>query len=177
MSKQTFRRPALDLLGIALFSFIVLGMAHESLGVAWPTLREDFGRRVSDLGLLLALGSLGYLMASAGYGWAHRRVGTGLLLSGGSVVFCVGITGFAFAPAWAPIVVSSVLLVGGGLIDTGVNAHAALAFDLRSINLLHGAYGVGATLGPIAITLSLTTGLAWRGGYGLFAPCKSGRSR
>jgi fucose permease len=46
-----------------------------------------------------------------------------------------------------------------------MNAHAALEFDVRSINLLHASYGVGATLGPVLITISLTAGAAWRGGY------------
>lgn len=170
VSSETTRRPAFHLLGVALLAFVVLGLANESLGVAWPSMRDEFSRPLSDLGLLLAFGSLGYLGASGGYGWAHRRTGTGALLVLGSALLCAGLAGVALASHWALVVVSVVSLgIGGGLTDTGINAHAALTFDLRSINLLHGAYGVGATVGPLVITASLTSGFLWRGGYGLVA--------
>jgi len=158
------------LVAVALVAFVLLGWADGSLGVAWPTMRSSFTRPLSDLGLLLAFGSSGYLSASAGYGWAHRRAGTGRLLVIGCALFGIGLTGVAIAPAWAMVAISAILLgLGGGLIDTGMNAHAALAFDVRSINLLHGAFGVGATIGPLVMALSLGAGLAWRGGYGLAA--------
>jgi fucose permease len=170
VSKPVSSRPALGLLGVALFAFVLLGMTDGSLGVAWPSLRDALGRRLSDLGLLLAFFSGGYLTSSAGYGWAHRRAGTGMLLSVGSLMFFLGLVGFAVTPGWALVAVSAVLLgLGGGLIDTGVNAHAALMFDLGSMNLIHGAFGVGGTLGPLVMTFSLTAGMEWRGGYGLLA--------
>lgn len=170
MTKPLSARPALGVLGVALFAFVVLGMAHESLGVAWPSMRGEFDRPISNLGLLLAFSSTGYLVASGGYGWAHRRVGTGVLLTLGSSLICLGLAGVSLARGW-PLVAGAALSMGlgGGLTDTGLNAHAALSFDLRSINLLHGAYGIGATLGPLIITASLASGLLWRGGYGLVA--------
>lgn len=170
MTKPLSARPTLRVLAVALFAFIVLGMAHESLGVAWPSMRGEFDRPISDLGLLLAFSSTGYLVASGGYGWAHRRTGTGVLLTLGSSLICLGLAGVSLARGW-PLVAGAALSMGlgGGLTDTGLNAHAALSFDLRSINLLHGAYGIGATLGPLIITASLASDLLWRGGYGLVA--------
>jgi fucose permease len=170
VSKQVSPRPVLGLLILTFLAFVVLGMAHESLGVAWPSMRAALGRPVSDLGLLIAFSSLGYLLASAGYGWAHRRTGTGALLVLGAALLGIGLVAMALASGWAVVVVASVFLgLGGGLTDTGINAHAALSFDLGSINLLHGAYGVGATIGPLIVTISLTSGFRWRGGYGLVA--------
>lgn len=163
-------RPPLRAVIVALAAFVMLGLVDSALGVAWPSMRDAFGRDVSDLGLLLAFGGVGYLIASAGYGWLHTRFGTGLLLSIGGGFFVVGIVGFAGSTAW-PLVVASATLVGlgGGLVDTGMNAHAALAFDVGSINLLHACYGVGATLGPIVITVSLVNSGLWRNGYALLA--------
>jgi fucose permease len=78
----------------------------------------------------------------------------------------LGVAGIAVAPVWAVVAGSAILLgLGGGLVDTGMNAHAALVFDVGSINLLHACYGVGATLGPVVITISLVTSGFWRGGY------------
>jgi fucose permease len=160
----------LSLLAVALVAFVMLGLVDGAIGVAWPSMRDVFERGVSDLGLLLAFGSVGYLTASVGYGWSHARLGTGFLLTCGAGLLGLGLLGIASAPSWLVVALSSVILgLGGGLLDTGMNAHAALAFDIRSINLLHASFGVGATLGPLAITISLTAGGAWRGGYVVLA--------
>lgn len=159
-------RPPLRVLGIALAAFVMLGLIDGGLGVAWPSLREAFDRGVAELGLLLAFGSAGYLMASSFYGRLHGRWGTGTLLGTGSTLLFVGVCGYAFAPVWGVVALAAFLLgLGGGLVDTGMNAHAALTFDVGSINLLHAGYGVGATLGPLVITLSLVATASWRWGY------------
>lgn len=155
---------------VAFGAFVMLGLADGGLGVAWPSMRSGFGRGVSELGALLAISSVGYLTASTAYGRIHARIGTGSALGTGCTLMAVGLLGIAGAPVWPVVVLSAVLLgIGGGLVDTGMNAHAALEFDLRSINLLHASFGVGATLGPVLITISLTAGTTWRGGYAVIA--------
>lgn len=170
MSETRSTRPALAALIVALIAFVTLGLVDGALGVAWLSIRDTFGRGLSELGTLLFGGSVGYLLASTGYGRLHARLGTGLLLGGGSSLLVVGVAGFAAAPGW-PIVVGSAVIIGlgGGLVDTGMNAHAALVFDVGSINLLHACYGVGATLGPLVITASLLATGAWRVGYAALA--------
>lgn len=160
------RRPAVGILAIALASFVVLGLPDGALGVAWPTIRGAFGRSLSDLGIVIAAGSVGYLTASVLYGRLHTRFGTGLLLASGSTFLGLGLIGVALAPIFVLVVAAAAVMgAGGGLVDTGMNAHAALAFDIRSINLLHACYGVGATLGPIFLTISLTSTGSWSPGY------------
>ena len=157
-------------LAVALAAFVLLGLIDGSLGVAWPSIREVLDRGIADLGLLLAFGSAGYMIASLGYGRLHRRTGTGMLLGTGAALLTLGVTGIAVAPTWVMLSWSALAVGGGGgLVDTGMNAHAALAFDVGSINLLHACYGMGATLGPIVITVSLLSGGAWRAGYATLA--------
>ncbi len=144
----------------------MLGAADGALGVGWPSMQVAFGRPISDLGLVLAFGSLGYLSSSSSYGWVHARTGTGNSLVAGVTLMAFGLIGIAFAGFWEIIIGSALIFgVGGGLVDAGLNAHAALEFDSRSINLLHAAYGAGATMGPIVVTLGLTAGGQWRAGY------------
>jgi fucose permease len=164
------RRAGVGLVTIALAAFVMLGLVDGSLGVAWPSMRAAFGRGIADLGLLLACGSVGYLSASTGYGAVHARVGTGRALVTGAALLTVGVVGVAAAPAWVVLAGSAVVLgLGGGLVDAGMNAHAALEFDVRSINLAHACFGVGATLGPLLITVSLTNSESWRAGYAVLA--------
>lgn len=163
-------RPPARVLLVVLAAFVMLGLIDGGLGVAWPSLRRFFDREVAELGLLLAFGSAGYLFASSGYGRFHVRYGTGNLLVAGTTLMLVGAIGYAITPVWVGVAISSVLLgLGGGLVDTGMNAHAALAFDVGSINLLHAGYGVGATLGPLVITSSLVASGSWRWGYATMA--------
>lgn len=163
------------LLATSLAAFVLLGMADSGLGVSWPTMRSVFSRELADLGVLIAFLSVGYLAASSGYGRLHSRIGTGSALVLGGSTMGAALLGLALAPGWAFGAISSALLgVGAGLIDVGMNAHAALNFDVASINLLHGAYGVGATLGPVLITVSLAAGGAWRAGYVVLAAAQAG---
>ncbi|MFZ0014406.1 MAG: MFS transporter [Acidimicrobiia bacterium] len=166
MSEANIRRPFTAVLLVSFAAFIALGLGDGALGVAWPSMQGEFARGVADLGLLITVGSLGYLTASFSYGWLHGRAGTGPLLVGGSSLMALGFVSIGVAPVWALLVCSSLVLgFGGGLVDSGLNAHAALAFDVRSINLLHACFGVGATLGPVIVTISLTASGVWRGGY------------
>lgn len=163
------------LLVVALAAFVMLGLADGSLGVGWPSMRAAFDRGISDLGVLLGFLSVGYLTASTGYGRVHSYLGTGVSLGVGCSFMALGLAGVALGPEWAVVTASSALLgVGGGLVDAGMNAHAALEFDVGSINLLHASYGVGATFGPLLIAFSLGVGAAWRGGYAILAICQVG---
>jgi len=162
-------------LAVAFVAFVMIGVATSVLGVAWPSIRDHFSRSVADLGILIASGSIGFITASSLYGRLHLRAGTGRLLIGGSIGVLVGLAGIAVAPSWGWIVATSLVLgFGSGLVDTGLNAHAALAFDLRSMNLLHGCFGLGSTLGPVVMTLSLTASGAWRAGYWALAIAQVG---
>jgi fucose permease len=67
------------------------------------------------------------------------------------------------------VLASTVLGAGCGTLDAGINAHVATTGDLRSLNLLHAAYGLGATLAPLLLTLVLHVGGSWRIAYGLLA--------
>lgn len=160
---------------VAFAAFVMLGLTEGSLGVAWPSMRSAFERGISELGALLAISSVGYLTASTAYGRIHSWLGTGASLGTGCTLMAAGLLGIASAPVWLVVVVSAVMLgVGGGLVDSGMNAHAALEFDLRSINLLHASFGVGATIGPLLITASLAAGTTWRGGYAVMAMAQAG---
>lgn len=167
---MTERRTPFRAIVLALSAFVVLGMADSGLGVAWPSLRDVLGRDLSDLGLLLAGLSFGYLLASTSFGRLDQALGLGRLLVIGAVLLATSAIGLAVLSGWAVALAAIALMgLGAGLIDVGMNAHAALEFDRGSINHLHAAYGVGATTGPVLVATSLAIGLEWRGGYAVVA--------
>jgi fucose permease len=154
------------LLGLAYLGFISLGLPDGLLGVAWPSMRAEFGVRVGAVGLLLAVGVGGYLTSSVVTGFALARLGVGRLLATSTGFVALGLTGYALAPALAVVVCCALLVgLGSGAIDAGLNVYAAEHFGARHMNWLHASFGLGATLGPLVMTSVLGAGLAWRWGY------------
>lgn len=163
-------RPSAGLAAGCLFSFVVLGLPDGMLGVAWPTLRHDFGQPLASLGELLAASLCGYLAVSSTAGWTLRRFGTAAVLTASAATGCAGAGLFAATRWWAGLVAAALLLgaAGGGL-DAALNTVVALAGRTRLMNLLHAAYGVGAALGPLGVTAALAAS-SWRAAYtGLLA--------
>lgn len=151
-------------------AFVSLGLPDTLLGVAWPSLRRTFDLPLDRLGVLLTATMVGYLASSLASGAVVRRLRVGGLLVASSGLIVASAVGYAFAPAW-PVVVGSGLVagLGAGAIDSGINAYAAAHFSAGHVAWLHGAWGVGATIGPLLMTAVLSAGFAWRAGYALLA--------
>jgi fucose permease len=150
-------------LPVALVAFIALGARDGMLGVAWPSMRAEFGQPLAALGELALAGTAGYLAGSGASGFLSDRFGTRALLIASALATAVAVLAYAAAPVWPLMVVGA--LVGGlgaGGVDAGLNAYVALRHGPGPMNLLHGCYGIGATLGPLALTAVLAGGLSWR---------------
>lgn len=134
---------------------LLLGLVTAALGAALPLLRSTYGLPQGhgtevvvgyNLGALLALLTCGPLER-------HRPVRTvrTLLLA----AFAGGCLGAALAPAWWLLTVFVVLAGAGfgGLILhlNTVFGRAGGARGVRRLNLLHAAFGAGATVGPLLV--------------------------
>lgn len=162
------KRTSLAVLIIAYIAFISLGLPDGLLGVAWPTMSSTFGRPLGELGILFIALMIGFLTASVNSGRMVARFGVGWLLFASSVLVAVSLFGYVLAPAWWVVILLTILLgAGGGTIDAGMNTYAAAHFIPRHVNWLHAFYGLGATLGPLMMTVVLSSGHSWRWGYGL----------
>ena len=163
-------RPRLGLLLLAYFAFISLGLPDGLLGVAWPTMRDDFSVPTSAVGLIVTASTIGYLMSSVAAGFALSWIGVGGLLAASTALVGVSLIGYAVSPALALIVGLGWLVgAGSGAIDSALNAYAAGAFGPRHMNWLHAFFGLGVALGPLTMTAVLELGLAWRWGYVIVA--------
>jgi len=149
-----------------LLAFVVLGLPDGMLGVAWPSIRATFDQPLGALGQLLLVGTAGYLSGSGVSGFLTDRYGTGVLLVGSAIALSAAMLAFAAAPAWPLLLAGALALgLGGGGIDAGANAYVTLRHGAGTMNLLHACYGVGATLGPLAVTAALAGGVSWRVPY------------
>jgi fucose permease len=165
-SSAAARNALLLTLVLAYAGFVALGLANSLMGVAWPAVRATFGLPIDALGVLLIGNTTGYMIASAGSGRLISRLSIGGVLALSCGVAALSLLGSGSALVWAVLIGLSVTAgLGGGAIDAGLNAYAAVHFSPRAMNWLHACFGVGATLGPALMTAVVTSGLGWRVGF------------
>jgi fucose permease len=134
--------------------------------VAWPSIRTEFGLSLDALGALTITGTIGYLLSSFTSGRILTGIGVGWLLVLSCLATAVSLLGYAAAPLWVVMVGLGLLAgLGAGAIDAGLNTYAAENFSPRTMNWLHAAFGLGASVGPLLMSSVISAGQSWRAGY------------
>lgn len=163
---RTTSHPPVALLALAYLAFVSLGLPDAVLGVAWPSLRDDFGLPQALLGVPLAIAALAYFSSGLLAGRLIQGAGIGLLLAGSTALVATGVLGFAASPSFAFALLAVPLVgFGSGAIDAALNTYAARNFTPKHMSWLHAAYAAGATAGPAIMTAVLARGASWRAGY------------
>ena len=155
-------RAAAAVVGLQVALFVSLGLPDGALGVAWPSMRGSFDRPLGDLGMVLALNTIGYLAGSTSVAAAARRFGTPRVMSAALAVAAAAMALWVATGWWLVLLAAALVLgVSRGATDAGLNAYVALHGGVRRLGILHGAYGVGTSLGPLLVLAALATG-TWR---------------
>src|SRR3989454_1670749 len=151
---------------IAFIALVALGLPPGMLGIAWPSMRASLEAPFAGLGLLVAAITVAQFAASAASGLLRERLGTMALLLASLAAAAGGLAIFAIASGWsATILASAVLGSGLGVLDAAVNTEAALRGDIRFMGALHGAWAIGASLGPPLVGATLVASDSWRPAY------------
>ncbi|NIM93092.1 MAG: MFS transporter [Anaerolineales bacterium] len=141
-------------------------MPDGLLGIAWPSMRADFSIPLDSLGILLFAAVAGYMTSSFLSGTLIAKMGVGSLLAVSCAMTGSALVGYSLVPSWWMMVILGVLAgLGAGAIDAGLNTYAASNFSEGLMQWLHASYGIGVMLGPIIMTIALTTLNSWRVGY------------
>lgn len=158
-----------------MLGFVALGMPKSAFAVAWPSVASELGRSLAELGTVLAVYIAATVVTTLASGAVAARIGAGPALAAGAAAGAAALVGYATAPSWGVLLLSAAALgAAGGLLDAGVNAHVAVRHGVRAMGVLHAAFGVGATLGPLVLTLILGGGHGWRLAYVLFLVFQTG---
>ena len=151
---------------IAFIGLVFLGLPAGMLGIAWPSMRASLDAPFAGLGLLVAAMTVAQFASSAASGLLRERLGTIALLLASLAAAAGGLALFAIASGWwATILASAILGVGIGFLDAAVNTEAALRGDIRFMSGLHGAWAIGASLGPPLVGAALVASDSWRPAY------------
>lgn len=165
------RRPSAAGLALILLSFVAyvsLGLPDGLLGVAWPSIRLDFSLPLDSLGALLITATIGYLTASFFGGRMLSRFKIGQVLAASSLAAGAALVAYALSPCWWAMVSAGLVAgLGAGAIDVALNTYVASYHGSGLMQLLHASYGIGATIGPVIMTVAINVLSSWRWGYAL----------
>lgn len=152
---------------LAMYSFVALGLPDGMIGTAWPAVRRGFHAPLEDLGIVLLVATFGAIASSSVAGLLLGRLGIRRMIMLAGTVASLGAVGIILSPdLWVFVTSGTGIGVAAGFLDSSVNTAVALANRNRLLNMLHGCYGVGSTIGPLVITAALLAG-SWRPGYGV----------
>ena len=163
---------------LALFAvFMVFGTSMTIIGAALPKILAEFNWSYLVAGTVLAANAISYFSFTFIGGYLISVWGPKRTLVLGLVTAAAGLLFFAATPdPLVNILLGALMGVGQGFVEIAVN-WSTLRLDRaqsgRPMNLMHGAFAVGAILGPLALGGVLQAGLDWisvyRGMAAIFA--------
>lgn len=153
---------------IAFLAFIGLGMTSGLLGLAWPSMRQEFGLPLDSVKILFVVQTAAYTVASFSIGRLMARFGSGVTLLTGMALMGLTMFGLAASSQWVSVI--AVILVfgfGSGVLDAGLNLYMATYHSARQMSWLHASFGVGITIAPLIMTAVLQREFGWHAGYAI----------
>lgn len=140
------------------------------MGVAWPSVRDAFGRAQTDFGLVLLVHGASYFLNGLLGARLNGRFKPHALLIAASLIAAIGMLLVASAPRWWMFLIATALIAAGSaILNTTINTYASQHFSARHVNWLHACYSLGAAVGPLAMTAVMTRQVSWQWGYVLIA--------
>ncbi len=157
-------RGAVVFLGCA--AMVQHGVVLQLVGPVLPDLMREFSVRESLAGLMLSIGSLGFVVGPLFAGRLIDRRGMRAALVAGLCVEVLALAAFGIVPAFALAMGLSFLLrFGASFVETSVNVLPVVAGGADGasmMNLMHSFFGVGSLLSPISVGLIVQLTGRWR---------------
>lgn len=133
-------------------TYLAFAVPTSMLGVLWPDVRERFGQSLGKLGLVTLAYGIGRLSTATIGRRAIRQMGMGPAFIAGLVTFASTCALMALSTSWVMFLTSAAALgaAAGSLDSIGATFIAGRA-SVGDAGLIHGSYGIGATIGPVIV--------------------------
>jgi fucose permease len=145
--------------------FVLFGTSMTLVGAILPRIFIDFGWTYVEAGIVLAGGAIGMFVATFLGGRFLHLLGIKVLLVLGVALQIAGLAFFGTSPSLIfNLLLSAGIGLGQGCIEVGTDwsvLRMSPEKDGRAMNLAHGAFSIGAVVGPLLTAAILASGLAW----------------
>lgn len=154
------------LLVIIYLAFISLGLPDSLLGSVWPVMKTDLSMPLSAAGVISMIITGGTIISSFISDRIIKKFGTGKITFISVFMTAAALFGFSIAPCFYWLCLLAVPLgLGAGAVDSALNNFVALHYKARHMSWLHCFWGIGATAGPLIMSLFLSIRGGWKKGY------------
>jgi fucose permease len=158
--------PRYRILFLALFAvFVLFGTSITIIGATLPKILADFQWSYFVAGVVIGAGAVAYFLSTFAAGYLIKHWGPKPTILLALLLEFVGLSFFATTPdPLTNTLLSALIGLGQGPIEVTIN-YSILRIDKqntgRPMNVMHGAFAVGAILGPLAVGALLQAGLNW----------------
>lgn len=155
------------LLVIIIFvTYIGLGIPDSLFGSAWPVIYDEFQVPMSYANFVTGIMYTCTIVSSLLSARLSKKFGTPLVVAFSTALTAVAILGYSFSNNMIALCLCTIPLgLGAGSIDNVLNAYVAVNYKASHVNFLHCSYGIGVTLSPFLMSLSLKNSNDWQSGY------------
>ncbi|SNS19390.1 Fucose permease [Anaerovirgula multivorans] len=154
------------LLVIIYITFISLGLPDSLLGAAWPSMYSGLKVPISYAGIISMIIAGGTIISSLLSDRLVRKIGTGWITAISVGMTATALFGFSISRTYVLLCLWAIPYgLGAGSVDAVLNNFVVLHYKAKHMSWLHCFWGIGATLGPYIMGVSLTGNLGWHYGY------------
>uniref|UniRef100_L2G103 Major facilitator superfamily transporter n=1 Tax=Colletotrichum fructicola (strain Nara gc5) TaxID=1213859 RepID=L2G103_COLFN len=158
-----FPRINIAKLGAIFWCFLLLGSNDSSYGVLIPQIEEYYGITYLHVSLIFLSPVLGFIMSTVSNHAVHLRYGKrGVIIMAGTCHVTAYLVGCFHPPFPVLIVVYILVGLGSGAKTAAWNSFVG-GFNKSNelLGLLHGFYGLGATITPVTASALFSQGWHW----------------
>lgn len=153
------------LLPIIYLAFIALGLPDSAIGSAWPTMAPALGAGLSWVGAVSMIISAGTIASSLMSVRVVDRFGTGRVTAASVLLTAAALMGFSLSGEFWQLCLWAIPYgLGAGAVDAALNAYVAVHYKSQHMSWLHCMWGVGASGGPVIMSMCLGIG-SWNDGF------------
>ncbi|MBQ0105659.1 MAG: MFS transporter, partial [Armatimonadetes bacterium] len=147
-------------------AFISLGLPDSMLGACWPVMHKDLHANIEFAGYVGMIVSCGTVFSSLMANRILHKYGTARAVYTSIFLTVLALVGFALSSNYLSLIFLAVPLgLGAGCIDSVLNNFVSLHLEAKHMNWLHCFWGLGACLGPGAVSVFIEQHNGWRYGY------------
>lgn len=152
------------------FSFISLGLPDSLLGSSWPISHQFFHVGLSYASWVSLISSGGTVLSSLNSARLIKRYGTFKVVIASIILTSIALWGIALSKSFVGLLIFSIPLgLGGGNVDAALNDFVAHHLEAKHMSWLHSFWGIGASTGPLLMSIFFHYGKFWQGPYLIIA--------
>lgn len=171
---DTIRKNSRSIYAAVFGAFFLFGVSTTVIGAVLPRILDDFSWGYRGVGLVLAAGSIAFFIASYVAGTVIGRLGARAAFTLGFAADTLGLTLFGTVPGLVPnLILFACVGAGQGFIEVSAN-WSVLRMSTeesagKTLSLIHGAFAVGAVLGPVLAGVLIASGAPWQTAFRILA--------